>query len=89
MTVPLAPANDIRLVDAAGRSRSEITRTFHVSRIAVAEYDDMSNISLAAPLRQRSASPALERNEGRFMDALVTDREATPNGKNRPLFIGG
>lgn len=34
--VPLAPANDIRLVDAAVRSRSEIARALHASRIAVA-----------------------------------------------------
>lgn len=62
MAAPLAPANDIRSINAAECSRPEISQTPHVSRIAVAEYDDMSNVSLVAPLRQRSASPALEGN---------------------------
>ena len=32
MTVPLDTVNDIRSMDAAGRSRSEIARMLHVSR---------------------------------------------------------
>lgn len=59
-TVPLAPANDIRPVNAARRSRSGIARTLRVSQIAVAEYADISNTPFAAPLHKRSARPAFE-----------------------------
>lgn len=41
MTVPLDTVNDIRSMDAAGRSRSEIARMPHVSRNTVAKYADM------------------------------------------------
>lgn len=41
MTVPLDTVNDIRSMDAAGRSRSEIDRVLHVSRNTVAKYADM------------------------------------------------
>lgn len=41
MTVPLGTVNDIRSMDAARRSRSEIARVLHVSRNTVAKYDDM------------------------------------------------
>ena len=58
--MPLAPANDIRLVDATVRSRSGIARTLRVSQIAVAEYADISNTPFAAPLHKRSARPAFE-----------------------------
>lgn len=38
MTVPLDTVNDIRSMDAAGRSRSEIARVPHVSRNTRAKY---------------------------------------------------
>lgn len=50
MTVPLDTVNDIRSMDAAGRSRSEIARVLHVSRNTVAKYADMEDMSPAAPV---------------------------------------
>ncbi|MGO5418309.1 hypothetical protein, partial [Collinsella sp. LCP19S3_B11] len=44
MTVPLDTVNDIRSMDAAGRSRSEIARMLHVSRNTVAKYADMEDM---------------------------------------------
>ena len=41
MTVPLDTVNDIRSMDAAGRSRSEIVRVLHVRRNTVVKYADM------------------------------------------------
>ncbi|WP_346969765.1 hypothetical protein, partial [Collinsella aerofaciens] len=41
MTVPLDTVNDIRSMDAAGCSRSEIARVPHVSRNTRAKYADM------------------------------------------------
>ena len=41
MTVPLDTVNDIRSMDATGRSRSEIARVLRVSRDTVAKYSDM------------------------------------------------
>ena len=41
MTVPLDTVNDIRSMDAAGRSRPEIARVLRVSRGTVAKYSDM------------------------------------------------
>lgn len=41
MTVPLDKVNDMRSMDAPGRSRSEIARVLHVSRNTVAKYADM------------------------------------------------
>ena len=49
MTVPLDTVNDIRSMDAAGRSRSEAARVLRVSRNTVAKYADMEDISPAAP----------------------------------------
>lgn len=46
MTVPLDTVNDIRSMDAAGRSRSEIARVLHVSRNTVAKYADMEDMSV-------------------------------------------
>lgn len=63
MTVPLDTVNDIRSVDAAGRSRSEIARMLHVSRNTVAKYADMEDMSPAAPMPQRRGRPALEGSE--------------------------
>ena len=53
MTVPLDTVNDIRSMDAAGRSRSEIARVLHVSRNTVAKYADMEDMSPVAPMPQR------------------------------------
>ena len=61
--MPLDTVNDIRSMDAAGRSRSEIARVLHVSRNAVAKYADMEDMSPAAPTPQRRGRPALEGNE--------------------------
>ena len=41
MTVPLGTVNDMRSMDAAGRSRSEAARVLRVSRNTVAKYADM------------------------------------------------
>ena len=63
MTVPLDTVNDIRSMDAAGRSRSEAARVLHVSRNTVAKYADMEDMSPAAPMPRRRGRPALEGNE--------------------------
>ena len=57
MTVPLDTVNDIRSMDAAGRSRSEIARMLRVSRNTVAKYAGMEDMSPAAPMPQRGAGP--------------------------------
>ena len=49
-TVPLDTVNDIRSMDAAGRSRSEAARMLHVSRNTVAKHADMEDMSPAPPL---------------------------------------
>lgn len=61
--MPLDTVNDIRSMDATGRSRSEIARMLHVSRNTVAKYADMEDMSPAAPMPQRRGGPALEGNE--------------------------
>ena len=53
MTVTLDTVNDIRSMDAAGRSRSEIDRALHVSQNTVANYPNMEDMSPAAPMPQR------------------------------------
>ena len=63
MTAPLDTVNDIRSMDAAGRSRSEIARMLRVSRNTVAKYADMEDMSPAAPMPRRRGRPALEGNE--------------------------
>ncbi|MDD7105557.1 MAG: hypothetical protein PUH75_01225, partial [Collinsella sp.] len=73
MTVPLDTVNDIRSMDAAGRSRSEIARMLHVSRNAVAKYDDMEDMSPAAPMPRRRGRPALEGNEEWVAGVLEAD----------------
>ena len=60
MTVPLDTVNDIRSMDAARRSRSEIARMLHVSRNTVAKYVDIEDMSPAATIPQRRARPTLE-----------------------------
>lgn len=73
MTVPLDTVNDIRSMDAAGRSRSEIARVLHVSRNTVAKYADMEDMSPAAPMPQRRGRPALEGNEEWVIGVLESD----------------
>ena len=73
MTVPLDTLNDIRSMDVAGRSRSEIARMPHVSRNTVAEYADMEDMSPAAPMPQRRGRPALEGNEEWVAGVLEAD----------------
>ena len=85
MTVPLDTVNDIRSMDAAGRSRSEIARVLHVSRNTVAKYADMEDMSPAAPMPRRRGRPALEGNEEWVMGVLEADlgprgSSATPPG---------
>lgn len=71
--MPLDTVNDIRSMDAAGRSRSEIARVLHVSRNTVAKYADMEDMSPAAPMPQRRGRPALEGNEEWVIGVLEAD----------------
>lgn len=77
--MPLDTVNDIRSMDAAGRSRSEIARMLHVSRNAVAKYADMEDMSPAAPMPRRRGRPALEGNEEWVAGVLEADLGA-PRG---------
>ena len=43
--MPLDTANDIRSMDAAGRSRSEIARMLHVSRNTVSKHANMKGVT--------------------------------------------
>lgn len=72
MTVPLDTVNDIRSMEAAGRSRSEIARVLHVSRNTVAKYADMEDMSPAS-MPQRRGRPALEGKEEWVMGVLEAD----------------
>lgn len=63
ITAPLGTVNDIRSMDAAGRSRSEAARVPRASRNTVAKYADMEDVSPAAPMPQGRGGPALEGNE--------------------------
>ena len=73
MTVPLDTVNDIRSMDAAGRSRSEIARVLHVSRNTVAKYADMEDMSPEPPLPERRRRPALEGHEAWVESVLEAD----------------
>lgn len=84
MTVPLDTVNDIRSMDAAGRSRSEIARMLHVSRNTVAKYADMEDMSPAAPMPQRRGRPALEGNEEWVIGVLEANRMDSA-GRRRTL----
>lgn len=70
---PLDTVNDIRSMDAAGRSRSEIARVLHVSRNTVAKYADMEDMSPVAPMPQRRGRPELEGNEEWITGVLGAD----------------
>ena len=71
--MPLDTVNDIRSMDAAGRSRSEIARVLHVSRNTVAKYADMEDMSPTAPMPRRRGRPALEGNEEWVASVLEAD----------------
>lgn len=43
--MPLNTVNDIRSMDAAGRSRSEIARMLHVSRNTVSKHANMKGVT--------------------------------------------
>lgn len=73
MAVPLDTVNDIRSMDAAGRSRSEIARVPHVSRNTRAKYAGMEDMLPAAPMPQRRGRPALEGNEEWIAGVLEAD----------------
>ena len=73
MTVPLDTVNDIRSMEAAGRSRSEIARTLHLSRNTVAKYADMEDMSPAAPVPAERAHPALAGHEAWIDSVLEAD----------------
>lgn len=53
MTVPLDTVNDIRSMDAAGRSRPEIARMFHVSRNTVSKHASMKGVTPRRKQTQR------------------------------------
>lgn len=73
MAAPLGTVNDIRSMDAAGRSRSEAARVLRASRNTVAKYADMEDMSPAAPTPQRRGRPALEGNEEWVAGVLEAD----------------
>ena len=85
MTVPPGTVNDIRSMEAAERSRSEIARTLHLSRNTVAKCADMEDMSPAAPLPAERARPALEGHEERIEGVLggPSKRHGTPGEKHR------
>lgn len=87
MTVPLDTVNDIRSMDAAGRSRSEIARVLHVSRNTVAKYADMEEMSPAAPMPQRRGRPALEGNEAWVIGVLEADLGAPRKHRQDPPLV--
>ena len=87
MTVPLDTVNDIRSMDAAGRSRSEIARVLHVSRNTVAKYADMEDMSPAAPMPQRRGRPALEGNEEWVIGVLEADLGAPRKHRQDPPLV--
>lgn len=73
MTAPPGTVNDMRSMDAAGRSRSEAARVLRASRNTVAKYADMEDMSPAAPMPQRRGRPALEGNEEWVAGVLEAD----------------
>lgn len=89
--MPLDTVNDIRSMDAAGRSRSEIARMLHVSRNTVAKYADMEDMSPAAPMPRRRDRPALEGNEEWVAGVLEADlgapRKQRHTARRMPAII--
>ena len=84
MAAPLDTVNDIRSMDAAGRSRSEAARVLRASRNTVAKYADMEDMSPAAPMPQRRGRPALEGNEEWVAGVLEAD-PGTPRKQRRTV----
>ena len=73
MTVPLDTVDDIRSMDAAGRSRPEAARVLRMSRNTVAKYADMGDMQPAAPMPRRRDRPALAGNEEWAAGVLEAD----------------
>lgn len=76
MTVPLDTVNDIRSMDAAGRSRSEIARVLRVSRDTVAKYSDMGGGHAA----RRADAPEEGQARARGQQGMGRER---PRGRPR------
>ena len=71
--MPLDTVNDMRSMEAFGRSRSEIARTLHLSRSTVAKCADMEDMSPEAPLPAERARPALGGNRRWIEEILEAD----------------
>ena len=86
MTVPLGTVNDIRSMDAAGRSRPEIARMLHVSRNTVAKYADME-----APAGGRGGQVApmelTPRESPRTHLSYISDFLLDPDWVRGPSFL--
>ena len=85
--MPLDTVNDIRSMDAAGRSRPEIARVLHVSLNTVAKYADMEDMSPAAPMPRRRGGPALEGNE-EWIDYTDVDSSGRGARDGRAVYEG-
>ena len=73
MTVPLDLRNDIREMEAAGVSRSEIARKLRLSRNTVAKYADMEDMSPAAPVVAERQHPAIDAYAEAIDSMLASD----------------
>ena len=73
MTVPLDMRNDIREMEAAGVSRSEIARKLRLSRNTVAKYADMEDMSPAAPVVAERQHPAIDAYAEAIDSMLASD----------------
>ena len=81
--VPLDTVNDIRSMDATGRSRSEIARVLHVSRNIRAKYAGMEVVSPTVLLPQGRDGPVFCFNYlGEFVLASV-------QAQSRVLYLIG
>lgn len=60
MTVSPGTQEDVRQTGRAGVARSEIARTLHVSRDAVARHAGMRDLPPKAPVAERGARPATD-----------------------------
>lgn len=72
-TVPLDMRNDIREMEAAGVSRSEIAGKLRLSRNAVAKYADMEDMSPAAPVVAERQHPAIDAYAEAIGSMLASD----------------
>lgn len=73
MTVPPDMRNDIREMEAAGVSRSEIARKLRLSRNTVAKYADMEDMSPAAPVVAERQHPAIDAYAEAIDSMLASD----------------